>query len=281
MSTTTPAPPPAPQLAGTLMSRFGWALADSWTITLRDLSHWVRRPGPVILGWFFPIMMVLMFGGLFGGAIGVPGGGGYFDFLIPGMFAMTVLFGLESTMTAVTTDAAKGVTDRFRSMPMSASAVVTGRGIADMLNSVVGLAVMIVTGLLLGWRAGGGASAALTAVGLLLLLRFALLWVGIFVGLVAGGPEVVTSVQILVWPVGFLSSVFVDPGTMPGWLGTIAEWNPLSATATAARRLFDNPGWGGESWVAQNAVLMAVVWPLLLIAVFLPLSARTFRRLGG
>ncbi|WP_436757178.1 ABC transporter permease [Streptosporangium sp. V21-05] len=277
MSTTTP----APTLAGTSMSRFGWALADSWTITLRDLNHWVRQPGPVILGWFFPIMMVLMFGGLFGGAIGVPGGGGYFDFLIPGMFAMTMLFGLESTMMAVTTDAAKGVTDRFRSMPMSASAVVMGRGIADMLNSVVGLAVMIVTGLLLGWRAGGGPSAALTAVGLLLLLRFALLWVGIFIGLVAGGPEVVTSVQILVWPVGFLSSVFVDPGTMPGWLGAIAEWNPLSATATAARQLFDNPGWGGESWVAQNAVLMAVVWPLLLIAVFLPLSTRTFRGLGG
>ncbi|WP_440065406.1 ABC transporter permease [Streptosporangium sp. OZ121] len=275
MSTTTSTLP-----AGSPVSRFGWALADSWTITLRDLNHWVRRPGPVVLGWFFPIMMVLMFGGLFGGAIGVPGGD-YFDFLIPGMFAMTMLFGLESTMTAVTTDAAKGVTDRFRSMPMSASAVVMGRGIADMLNSVVGLAVMIVTGLLLGWRAGGGPSAALTAVGLLLLLRFALIWVGIFIGLVAGGPEAVTSVQILVWPAGFLSSVFVDPGTMPGWLGAIAEWNPLSATATAARQLFDNPGWGGESWVTQNATLMAVVWPLLLIAVFLPLSTRTFRRLGG
>ncbi len=275
MSTTTSTPP-----AGSPVSRFGWALADSWTVTLRDLNHWVRRPGPVILGWFFPIMMVLMFGGLFGGAIGVPGGD-YFDFLIPGMFAMTMLFGLESTTVAVTTDAAKGVTDRFRSMPMSASAVVMGRGIADMLNSAVGLAVMIVTGLLLGWRAGGGPSAALTAVGLLLLLRFALIWVGIFIGLVAGGPEVVTSVQILVWPVGFLSSVFVDPGTMPGWLGAIAEWNPLSATATAARQLFDNPGWGGGSWVTRNATLMAVVWPLLLIAVFLPLSARAFRRLGG
>ncbi|MER6829284.1 ABC transporter permease [Streptosporangium sp. NPDC000563] len=276
MSTTTPTTPAASPLA-----RFGWALADSWTITLRDLSHWGRRPGTVAVGWLFPVLMVLMFGGLFGGAIGVPGGGGYFDFLIPGMFAMTMLFGLESTMTAVTTDAAKGVTDRFRSMPMSASAVVMGRGIADMLNSVVGLAVMIGAGLLLGWRAGGGVPDALAAVGLLLLLRFALIWVGIYIGLVAGGPEVVTSVQILVWPVGFLSSVFVDPATMPGWLGAIAEWNPLSATATAARRLFDNPGWAGESWIVQNATLMAVLWPLLLIAVFLPLSARRFRRLGG
>ncbi|WP_371779607.1 ABC transporter permease [Streptosporangium subroseum] len=282
MSTTTPMSAAHHILpTGSPLSRFGWTLADAWTITLRDLNHWVLRPGTVIVGWVFPVMIVLMFGGLFGGAIGVPGGGGYFEFLMPGMFAMTMLFGLETTMMAVTTDAARGVTDRFRSMPMSASAVVLGRCVADMLNSAVGLAIMIGTGLLLGWRWEGGSAAAPAAVGLLLLLRFALLWVGIFVGLIAGGPEVVTSVQILVWPVGFLSSVFVDPATMPGWLGAIAQWNPLSTTATAARQLFGNPGWGGESWIAQNATLMAVVWPLLLIAIFLPLSARGFRRLGG
>jgi ABC-2 type transport system permease protein len=282
MSTTTPMSAAHHTLStGSPLSRFGWTLADAWTITLRDLNHWVLRPGTVIVGWVFPVMIVLMFGGLFGGAIGVPGGGDYFEFLMPGMFAMTMLFGLETTMMAVTTDAARGVTDRFRSMPMSASAVVLGRCVADMLNSAVGLSIMIGTGLLLGWRWEGGSAAALAAVGLLLLLRFALLWVGIFVGLIAGGPEVVTSVQILVWPVGFLSSVFVDPATMPGWLGAIAQWNPLSTTATAARELFGNPGWGGEPWIAQNATLMAVVWPLLLIAIFLPLSARGFRRLGG
>jgi ABC-2 type transport system permease protein len=281
MSTTTPASV-APHIlsTGSPLSRFGWALADAWTITLRDVNHWVLRPGTVIVGWVFPVMIVLMFGGLFGGAIGVPGGGDYFEFLMPGMFAMTMLFGLETTMMAVTTDAAKGVTDRFRSMPMSASAVVLGRCVADMLNSIVGLIIMIGAGLLLGWSWEGGFAAASAAVGLLLLLRFALLWVGIFIGLIAGGPEVVTSVQILVWPVGFLSSVFVDPATMPGWLGAIAQWNPLSTTATAARQLFENPGWGSASWIAQNATLMAVVWPLLLIAVFLPLSVRGFRRLG-
>jgi ABC-2 type transport system permease protein len=282
MSTTTPmSAVPHILPAGSPLSRFGWALADAWTITLRDVNHWVLRPGTVIVGWVFPVMIVLMFGGLFGGAIGVPGGGGYFEFLMPGMFAMTMLFGLETTMMAVTTDAAKGVTDRFRSMPMSASAVVLGRCVADMLNSIVGLTIMIGTGLLLGWRWEGGFAAALAAVGLLLLLRFALLWAGIFIGLIASGPEAVTSVQILVWPVGFLSSVFVDPATMPGWLGAIAQWNPLSTTATAARQLFGNPGWGGASWIAENATLMAVVWPLLLIAVFLPLSVRGFRRLDG
>ncbi|GIH76733.1 ABC transporter permease [Planobispora longispora] len=268
-----------PLSAGSPLSRLGWALADAWTVTLRDLNHWVLRPGAVIVGWFFPVMIVLMFGGLFGGAIDAPGGSGYFEFLMPGMFALTMLFGLESTMMAVTTDAAKGVTDRFRSLPMSSSAVVLGRCVADMLNSVVGLAVMIGAGLLLGWRWHGGIGAALAAVGLLLLLRFALLWAGIFIGLAASGPETVTAVQILVWPVGFLSNVFVDPATMSPWLGAIAAWNPLSVTASAVRELFGNPGYGGESWIAQNAALMSVAWPVLITAVFLPLSVRTFRKL--
>jgi ABC-2 type transport system permease protein len=262
------------------ISRFFWALADAWTITRRDLQHWQLQPGSVILGWFFPVMIVLMFGLLFGGAISVPDGGGYFEFLMPGMFAMTMLFGLETTMIAITTDASKGVTDRFRSMPMSASAVVLGRCIADMLNSIVGLAIMIGTGLLLGWRWHAGLDAALAAVGLLLLLRFALLWVGIFMGLIAKGPESVASVQILVWPISFLSNVFVDPSTMPSWLGAIAQWNPLSATASATRELFMNPGWQGGSWIAENSLLMAIVWPALLAVIFLPLSVHKYRRLS-
>jgi ABC-2 type transport system permease protein len=196
------------------------------------------------------------------------------------MFATTMLFGLETTMIAVTTDASKGVTDRFRSLPMSASAVVLGRCLADMLNSIVGLAILMGTGLLLGWRWHGGISSALTAVGLLLLLRFALLWVGIFCGLLARGPEAVVSVQILVWPISFLSNVFVDPSTMPPWLGMVAQWNPLSATTEAIRHLFMNPGWQAGSWSSEHAVLLAIVWPVLLAAIFLPLSVRAYRRLN-
>ncbi|MFD0889332.1 ABC transporter permease, partial [Streptosporangium algeriense] len=130
------------------------------------------------------------------------------------------------------------------------------------------------------WRWHEGPGSALAAFGLLFLLRFALLWVGVLAGLAAGGPEAVTAVQILVWPVGFLSSVFVDPATMPSWLGAIAEWNPLSVTATAVRDLFGTSGFEAESWITQNAIPMAVVWPLLLIAAFLPLSVRKYRNLG-
>lgn len=258
-----------------------YALSDGWTITRRDVLHWTREPGPVIIGLLFPVLMVVMFGFLFGGAMAMPGGGdGYREFIMPGMFAMTMAFGLETTMIAVSTDAARGVTDRFRSMPIAPSAVVSGRAGADMLNSALGLAVIMGAGLLLGWRAHTGPLEVLAAVGLLLLLRFALLWLGIYLGLVIKGPESVVLVQILVWPVTFLSNTFVAPETMPDWLGTIAQWNPLSSTVAAARELFGNPSWGADSWVADHASLMAIAWPVVLIAIFVPLSVRRFQHLS-
>jgi ABC-type multidrug transport system permease subunit len=255
------------------------ALADGWVLAQRALMHWARQPSQVIVGLLFSVMVMLMFAYLFGGQVQVPGGGDYVDFLVPGMLAVTMLFGVESTVLAVVTDAARGVTERFRSMPIAPSAVVTGRAFADMLQSVLVLAGMIAAGLAIGWGWGNGAGDALAAVGLLLLLRFAFIWVGIFFGLMLETPEAAVAVQILVWPVGFLSSAFAAPETMPGWLGAIAAWNPVSATATAARELFGNPGWGGESWIAQHSVLMAVLWPLLLTAVFFPLAVARYRGL--
>jgi ABC-type polysaccharide/polyol phosphate export permease len=256
-----------------------WAVADGRTLTGRALAHWARRPGELAVALLFPVMVVLMMGYLFGGQMDVPGGGNYREFLVPGMFALTMVFGVETTFAAVATDAAKGVTDRFRSMPMSASAVVVGRGVADMLHSVVVLAVMAPCGALMGWRVHDGAGRALAAFGLLLLLRFSLVWLGVYLGLIAKGPESVAIVQVLVWPVGFLSSAMAAPSTMPGWLGAVAEWNPMSATVTACRELFGADATGG-SWAAQHGVLMAVVWPLLITAVFAPLSIRRYRALG-
>ncbi|WP_256976051.1 ABC transporter permease [Paenibacillus sp. MY03] len=261
-------------------ARIRYAFTDVWVLSKRELLHWGGNPWGIMIGWLFPVMMLLMFGYLFGGAMAVPGGGSYFEFLMPGMFAMTMFFGVESTVMAVTTDASKGVTDRFRSMPIHASAVLLGRCMVDMLNSVIGLLVLIVTGLLLGWGWHEGADHALAAFGLLLLLRFSLLWVGIFVGLHATNPHNVSMVQLLVWPVGFLSNVFVDTTTMPAWLGAIAEFNPLSATSTAARELFGNPGLRGESWMSEHALLLAVGWPVLLLAIFLPLAVRSYRKLN-
>ncbi|MER7892788.1 ABC transporter permease [Micromonospora sp. NPDC094482] len=260
--------------------RLRWAVADTLVLTGRAMTHWARQPGELIIGLLFPVLLVLMFGYLFGGAIAVPGGGDYPAFLLPGMFAMTMAFGLETSYTAVATDTARGVTDRFRSLPMARSAVVTGRAAADLLHSAAGLAVMLACGRLVGWQWHNGLGDAMAAVGLLLLLRFALIWVGIHLALVLRRPESVMVLQILVWPVGFTSNAFVAPQTMPGWLAAIAEFNPLSATVAACRELFGNPGWGGESFAAQHALALAVAWPVLLIAVFLPLSVRRYRQLS-
>lgn len=276
---------PTPAIARTVPDRLRWTIADAWTVARRDLIHWFRQPFGIIVTLLFPVMLVLMFGYLFGGAISLPGGnavggGDYREFLMPGMFAMTMAFGLEATMVSVSTDAARGVTDRFRSMPMAPSAVVLGRSIADMLSSALGLSVMVACGLVIGWRWHESVGQALLAVGLLLLLRFSLLWVGTFLGLMVESPEAVAAVQILIWPVLFLSNTFVAPETMPSWLGAISEWNPLSATVAATRELFGNPGWGGETWIAQNSLLMAVLWPIVIFAVFFPLSVRRYRHLS-
>jgi ABC-2 type transport system permease protein len=261
-------------------ARLRWALTDSWTMTERALAHWVRQPWLVGMGLAFPLLLLAMFLYIFGGGMTVPGGGDYRDFLVPGVFAVTMFFGLEATMTAVNADVARGVTERFRSMPMAPSAVVAGRSIADLLFSVIALLVLVGAGLMVGWEWHAGFGDALYAFALLLVLRFAFIWVGIYLGLLVKGQESIASVQVLVWPFAALSSVFTSPEHMPNWLGTIAEWNPLSATLNATRELFGNPGSGGGSWVAEHAELMAVAWPLAIVAVFFPLSVRAYRALG-
>ncbi|MFC8518537.1 ABC transporter permease [Streptomyces sp. NPDC057257] len=245
-----------------------YALGDCWTMTRRELAHWARQPVQVLVGLVFPVMLLLMFGYLVGGGREVEGE--YVDFLVPGMLALTMAFGLEGTMLNVTRDLDKGVIDRFRSLPMANGAVLVGRSAADMLQSAVGLAVLVGFGYALGWRVHGSPAEFLAAMGLLLLFRFAMLWIGIQLALVAGRPELVQAVQILVWPVGFLSNAFAVPESMPDWLGTVVEWNPMSQTATAVRDLLGGPG--GE----PGHVWAAVVWPLGLLAVFFPLAVRKF-----
>jgi ABC-2 type transport system permease protein len=190
-------------------------------------------------------------------------------------------FGIGETMVAVNTDRERGITDRFRSLPMSQSAVVVGRNTADMFNSVTGLMVMVACGLVVGWRWHEGVGNALLAVGLLLLLRFAFLWIGIYIGLVVKSAEALGAVWGLLFPVTMLTNAFVAPELMPDWLGTIAEWNPISSTVSATRELFGNAGASaGGSWIAENAMMMAIVWPLLIVVVTLPLAVRRYQSLG-
>ena len=207
--------------------------------------------------------------------------GDYREYLMPGMIAMTMVFGIGATLSAVSADAARGVIDRFRSLPMSAPAVIAGRAAADMLNSAAALAVLTGCGFAAGWHPHRGAARAIAALGLLLLLRFAFLWVGVYLGLrFYPNPEAVTAVRTLEFPLGFLGNPFVAVSTMPAWLGAIALWNPLSSTVTAARQLFGDPIGANSSWITSHAIIMAVAWPLLLTAVFFPLSLRRYQRLS-
>jgi ABC-2 type transport system permease protein len=261
-----------------LADRVRWAVGDAWTVAGRDVAHWRRQPVGLLVGALFPVLLLLMFVYLLGGGMSVPGGGSYRDFLVPGMLALAMVFGVEATMTAVVTDTARGITDRFRSLPMAPSAVVAGRCLADLASSVVGLAVLVAAALAVGWRPGGLVP-ALGAIGLLLLLRVAFLWIGVYLGLLARDPSAVMAVQVLVWPFAFLSNAFVAASSMPGWLATIAEWNPVAGTVTAVRELFGAPV-GGGGWATEHAALLAVAWPLALSVVFAVLSVRRWQALS-
>lgn len=256
------------------------AFSDTWTITRRDLQHWRHLLGARIFGWLWPILLMALFLGLLGGALGGDVGGSYIDFVMPGVLAMTAFLGLETTMAAVSQDSLRGITDRFRSLPISGVAVVGGRCLADLFDSLITLVVVVAGGLLFGWRPETTPPEAVAVLGLLLLLRIAMLWTGIYIGLKATSPEALVPFNILVWPVLFFSTVFIDTSTMPRWLAAIADANPLSATASTVRELLGAPVvGGGDSVFADHAPLLAVAWPVLIVAIFLPLAVSAFRHL--
>ncbi|WP_432744811.1 ABC transporter permease [Streptomyces sp. JH002] len=261
--------------------RVYWAVRDCWTLVRRELTHLVREPAVIAWQLGFPIVSVLLFVYVFGSAMDVGDGADYVSYAMPGMFAMTMAFGFMNTAMAVAVEKERGVIDRFRSMPMAPSAVVTGRGVSDVLHAGLDLLILAGIALVIGWRSDGGPLASLAAFGLLLLLRFALIWIGVLLGLLVPSTEAAGNLFAVAFPFGMVSSVFTPPSLMPDWLGTVAMWNPVSATAGAIRELFGNPMPTGGSWIEENALLMAVVWPLLITAVVLPLAIRKYQRLSG
>ncbi|USQ79362.1 ABC transporter permease [Ornithinimicrobium faecis] len=277
----------APQAAAdTLGSRLSWALRDCWTIVEQELMHLARQPSTFAWQLGMPVVMVLMFVYVFGSAMDVTGQGageGYVDYAMPGMFAMTMAFGFMNTAFAVTLNKEKGFMDRYRSMPMAPSAVVTGRGVSDLIQAAVDLATIAGLALIIGWRAGGSLTQTLFAFALLLWLRLALIFVGIYLGLLIKNTEVAGSLFTVAFPLGFISSVFAPPEMMPGWLGAIAAWNPISSTASAIRELFETPGAGvgvASYWIDGHAIGGALIWPAVIIVIFLPLAVRQFQNLS-
>ena len=203
----------------------GRLLHESLILTGRAFQHWRARPATFSIQLLFPVLVMLLMGGLLGGAI-AGNTGDYIAFVVPGILAFTMLSGIEVTIMAITTDATKTVTDRFRTLPISRGSVLFGRVLADMLTAAVELVVVTAAGLLLGWNPDAGLGSIVLAYASLLWLRFGLVWMGVWIGLKAGTPEAAAAAQLAIWPVAFLATVFVDPRTMPSWPGVIAEWNP-------------------------------------------------------
>jgi ABC-2 type transport system permease protein len=263
--------------------RLRWTFADGLTLVGRELGRLRQEPGELIGALVFPAVMVVLFGYVFGSAIQVPGGGDYREYLMPGLFSMVTFTAVTGVMARTAGDAARGVMDRFRSMPMARLAVPFGQTGADSLVGLPLLAVMVGAGLLVGWQPHRGLIPTVAAFGLMMLLRYALSWVGVYVGLVAKNEQIVAQVVVpLFLPFTMLSNSFVPTGGMPGWLRFLADWNPVSALTAASRELFGNPGApsGDVAWPLAHPVAAVLLWSAALLVVFVPLSLRAYMRRG-
>lgn len=256
---------------------------DVWVLTKRSIARIRREPETLSQVTIQPVMFVLMFAYVFGGAIGIPGGGNYHEYLIGGMLGMGLAQTAPGTAVAVVSDMSTGLIDRFRSLPMSRAAVLTARTIADLLTQVIGTAVTAGVGLAIGWRIHSGAGDAIEAFALALLFGYAFTWAGVCLGMVLRSPEAAQQTGFVIFlPLTFISSAFVPTQGMPGWLQPVAEWNPMSSLAAADRSLFGNPNPAAavHAWPAQHAVLAVLVWSAGMLAVFAPLAVRLYRNKG-
>ncbi|MGW6022832.1 ABC transporter permease [Streptomyces sp. NPDC055099] len=255
-------------------------LYDGSAVLGRHLRRIRHAPAILVMTQTMPVVFLLFFGYVFGSALAMPGAD-YRAFLVPGMLVATAANGIMTGMFTAAQDSHRGVMDRFRTMPMSRSAVPLGQAVADLLTTAVGLVPLMLVGLAMGWRIEGGPLQALGAFGLLLLFRFATTWIGILLGLVSQSEEAAGQLGGATFMLPLLSNAYIPVDGLPAWLRTVAEWNPISAVATAVRDLFGNaPVPVDAAWPVAHPVAGAVLWSLALLAVCVPLSVRRYTR-GG
>ncbi|WP_435770579.1 ABC transporter permease [Nocardioides sp. SYSU DS0651] len=262
------------------MSTAAQALSDGWVVAQRNLVKIKRVPEVLVFVLISPIMFVLLFAYVFSGAIDTGGSVGYKEFLIAGIFAQTVVFGATFTGAGLAEDMQKGIIDRFRSLPMSRSAVLVGRTTSDVVYNVLSLIIMALTGLLVGWRIREGVVDAILGFALLLLFAYAISWVMAYVGLLVPSVEVINNASfIVIMPLTFVSNAFVPTHTFGGVLEVFVSWNPVSTLTQACRELFGNTGGMPvpDAWPMQNPVAYTLIWVGLILAVFGPLSVRQYR----
>jgi ABC-2 type transport system permease protein len=263
------------------MSAFTDAINDVAVIAKRNTIKIRRVPEVLVFVLLSPIMFVLLFAYVFGNSIQIEGSN-YREFLIAGIFAQTVVFGATYTGAGLAEDMQKGIIDRFRSLPMSQSAVLVGRTASDVVFNVASIAIMALTGLLVGWRIRTSLWDALAGFVLLILFAYAFSWVMACVGLMVPTPEVVNNASFMViMPLTFVSNAFVPSDNLPTALRIFAEWNPVSAVTQAARDLFGNTNPLApppEAWPLQNPVVYTLIWVVLVMVVFVPLAVRLYQR---
>jgi ABC-2 type transport system permease protein len=256
-------------------------IRDGATIARRNMIRIGRVPEVMVFVLVQPLMFVLLFAYVFGGSIDIPGGS-YREFLIAGIFAQTVVFGATFTASGLAEDVQKGLINRFRSLPMSRSAVVVGRTASDIVYNGLSVVIMSLAGLAVGWRIRGSFLDAVVAYLLLLFFSYSFSWVMACLGLMVPTPEVVNNATFVVlFPLTFIANTFVPSDNLPGVLRTVAEWNPVSTLTHAVRVRFGNlPAGTPEptSWPLQNAMLYSLAWAVLLIVVFAPIATRLYQR---
>ena len=256
-------------------------LLDSHVIAKRNVIKIKRVPEVLVFVLISPIMFVLLFAYVFGSSIAIAGGS-YREFLIGGIFAQTVVFGATFTGAGLADDMQKGIMNRFRSLPMSRAAVLVGRTASDVVYNVLSLAIMALTGLLVGWRIHTSPFEAVFGFALLLAFAYAFSWVFAYVGLLVPSVEVINNASfIVIFPLTFVANTFVPTENLPGVLRAFAEWNPVSAVTQAARELFGNIPAGTPAptvWPMRNSVLYTIIWIVAIIAVFAPLAVNRYRR---
>ncbi len=257
------------------------ALTDGWVVAQRNLIKIKRVPEVLVFVLISPIMFVLLFAYVFGGAIAPPGAVGYKEFLVAGIFAQTVVFGATFTGAGLAEDMSKGIIDRFRSLPMSRAAVLVGRTTSDVVYNVLSLIIMALTGLIVGWRIREGVLDAALGFLLLLVFAYAVSWIMAWIGLLVPSVEVINNASfIVIMPLTFVSNAFVPTESFSGILRVFVEWNPVSTLTQASRELFGNTGGQAapDAWPMQNPVLYTLLVVVLILLVFVPLSVRQYRR---
>jgi ABC-2 type transport system permease protein len=255
-------------------------LQASLTVVWRNLLHIRRMPEMLMDVTIQPVMFVLLFVYVFGGSIQVPGSS-YEEFLLPGIMAQTIVFSSAIVAIGLTNDLDKGIVDRFKSLPISRSSVLIGRSISSLIHSSIGIVVMGLTGLIVGWRIREGFLNAVLAYLLLLLFGFSMIWLGIWVGSLMRSVEAVQGFMFTVmFPLTFVAATFAPTENMPHWLRVIAEWNPVSALTQACRDLWGNgPGAPADAqWPMHHPVIASIGWSILFTALFAPLAVVAFRR---